>query len=156
MGQKQTEGKDKEVRQRLEGRRETEGLDWEDGRDMGVGRGEIKILTDGSSDPVGRERELSFLFIGSLDRLHPALSFLPPALVIYFFYFLFIFAYLIAWFPSLPMFFSSLVFCLSTLWEALSNHNPSRLFEFHPLTNGDDIHVTTAPLKTCPGSSIFR
>ena len=74
MGQKQTEGKDKEVRQRLEGRRETEGLDWEDGRDMGVGRGEIKILTDGSSDPVGRERELSFLFIGSLDRLHPALS----------------------------------------------------------------------------------
>jgi len=38
MGQKQTEGKDKEVRQRLEGRRETEGLDWEDGRDMGVGK----------------------------------------------------------------------------------------------------------------------
>ena len=38
-GQKETEGKDKEVRQRLEGGRETEGLDWGKGEiSTGVGR----------------------------------------------------------------------------------------------------------------------
>ena len=80
MGQKQTEGKDKEVRQRLEGRRETgEGLDLEVGRDMGVGREEIKILTDGSSDPVGREREVSFPFIPPSAHWTVFIRRCPPA-----------------------------------------------------------------------------